>query len=257
MNLNAEEMRVRELLERAVDEVTPPPGGGSEKIFAQASRVRWRRRAAVTGLAVAAVAVGAVLGPVALAEHDGRESVAIAPAAVGKQTAKSKRLAELLPRDIGTVRQYFGPANAKQPSKPVPPLPGSGPLDGTYTVSRDGGTGVLTVAVRDSAAFRVVEEKGDLCVQDAQGRQQNPDCTIEKLPNGRTLVFWPGGKGFGSPSWSGIRLMGLLILDAGRTLEVYTQTRVPGPGDARPLKTVPLTPSQLRDLLLRPELLQR
>lgn len=63
MNQEADTEYVRELLGRAVDEVQVPGSRGSEAVFAKASRVRWRRRTAATGVAAAAVATGLVLGP--------------------------------------------------------------------------------------------------------------------------------------------------------------------------------------------------
>ncbi|AVH56553.1 MULTISPECIES: hypothetical protein [Streptomyces] len=60
--MSEEEVRVRELLGRAVDTVPVPVSRGGEAVFARASRLRWRRRAVATGVVAATVASGVVLG---------------------------------------------------------------------------------------------------------------------------------------------------------------------------------------------------
>jgi hypothetical protein len=144
MNQEVDTEYVRELLGRAVDEVQVPGSRGSETVFAKASRVRWRRRTAATGVVAAAVAAGLVFGPGVLDTGHGA-SVASTPTA-GEYTTKAGRFAKLLPAGTGKISEISLVRLFKQAPKAQEPKP-VGPYDGAYAVARPDGVGYITVGV--------------------------------------------------------------------------------------------------------------
>jgi hypothetical protein len=258
----------KELLGRAVADIGRSTVS-SEAVYARVAKVRWRRRAVMSGAALALVAAGAVSVPVMAAQDDsGTTSVAAPPAlAEGKvDQAKAKQLAKLLPADVGTIERVRWDVLLKMvdPKRPEPKYPG--PLDGQYAISRDGGVGYLSIAIETwkviDVKTGVVKTQGtmteDLCAPDAPKSGRPPlDCVREKLPDGRVLTIWrtPAANTSGEPRW-GTELTGQLALKDGEALFARNSTGFRGKGELGPLlKTPPLTRAQFRELLLRPELL--
>ncbi|MGW1023008.1 hypothetical protein ACWD4J_04690 [Streptomyces sp. NPDC002577] len=238
----------RELLGRAVDDVPVPAGRGSEAVFARAARLRWRRRAAVTGV-VAAAAAGGVLGSGVLPGGEPAD-VAASPTA-GRLGTDASGFEKLLPAGVGTVRQVSLGQMMKGTKKPFGAKK-VGPFDGEYTIARDGGVGFVTVHVNK----KVQDLDPDPCTI---GNVSPPvlKCTNEKVSGGTLLSIWqtPGEKG-AQPGYSGTQLEARVVFKDGTVLNIRDWTGFLGQGSPGPvLKTFPLTRAQLRELALEPELL--
>jgi hypothetical protein len=260
----AETQHVRELLGRAVDDVQAPGSRGSETVFAQASRVRWRRRAAATGVATAAVVTGLVFGPGVLSDGQGA-SVASAPTA-GEFTSKAGGFAKLLPAGTGKISEVSLMRLVKQAPK-APLRKPVGPYDGDYAVHRDGGVGYIsvTLATRKEAQAKQAKQAKQ-AESDGKGIEDpckdasldgRVGCTSQRLSNGNLLGIWQEGKpDAGSyPTW-GPTFSAVLKVTDGRVLHVRDTGGFLGKGQLGPLlKTPPLTRDQLHKLILNPQLL--
>ncbi|MEU6274663.1 hypothetical protein ABZ871_19960 [Streptomyces populi] len=258
MNQEPEMEYVRELLGRVVDDVRMPGSRGSETVFAKASRVRWRRRTAATGVAAAAVAAGLVFGQGALDTGHGA-SVASAPTA-GEYTTKAGTFAKLLPpgtgkiSEISLLRLFKQAPKAKQPKF-------LGPYDGDYAVGRPDGVGYISVYL---APLSVIDGKtggGGLrnpC-QDAP-KDGRVGCATQKLSDGSLLGVWetpPTDPALHPVPAGGRELDAGLQLKDGRYLTVRASTGFQGKGQLGPLlKTPPLTRAQLTKLIQNPALLK-
>ncbi|WP_369262023.1 hypothetical protein [Streptomyces sp. R35] len=246
---------VKELLGRAVDTVRAPGSRGSEAVFAQASRVRLRRRAAATGVAAAAVAAGLVLGPGLLSDGQGVR-VAGAPTA-GDFTTRAGKFEELLPAGTGKISEVSLMRLVKQAPK-APLRKPVGPYDGDYAVHRDGGVGYIsvTLATRKEAQAKSGGKGIEDPCKDAP-KDGRVGCTSQKLSNGNLLGIWQEGEAdAGSyPTW-GPTFSAVLKLTDGRVLHVRDTGGFLGKGQLGPLlKTPPLTRDQLHKLILNPKLL--
>ncbi|WP_328887132.1 hypothetical protein [Streptomyces sp. NBC_00316] len=254
---------VRELLGRAAEHAGQPVIS-TEVVYARAARVRRRRRATVAAAAFAVVTAGAVAVPgLASQEKPEQASVAAAPGLAGDSgdSGRVKKLVKLLPEGVGLVEQvslavvikHATPEQAKG-EKPV------GPLDGEYSVRRDGGVGYLTLHTMDrkyiAAKMDGTDLKADLC-HPTNGEKAPADCVREVLPDGRILTIWstsrtdPDG---GTPMWAP-ELTARLTLGDGAMMAVRDSAGlVSGRRQGPPLTTTPLTRAQLRTLMLSPEL---
>lgn len=241
---------VRELLREAAAEAGEPRPGGGAAVFARASRLRWRRRAAVTGVVAAAVAGGLVLGPTVLGADRPESGVASAPNTVGPG-AKSSEFEKLLPAGTGTVRETSLPI--VKVGSGISWLRPVGPYDADYTVSRDGGIGYITVRTSPAKEARY----RSLC-KDTHKYADRTHCTTENLPDGGVLsILWAADKAGSPPKW-GEEFIAVLWLRDGRQVQIRDGAGIPvdKTGLGGPLlKSPPLTKSQLRELALRPELL--
>ncbi|MFF3463979.1 hypothetical protein [Streptomyces sp. NPDC002619] len=243
---------VRELLWKAAGAVPVPASRGGEEVFARAARLRWRRRAAVTGVVAAVVAGGVVVGSGVLPGGRG-ESVAASPTA-GEFGGGAAGFRKLLPGDVGKVREV----SLLRLIKGVPnaPLPKDvGPYDGDYAVTRDGGTGYITVRVMTAKAVKAKGVGEDPCAPKHQPLEMIK-CTSEKVPGGALLsiIQWAGIKAT-QPTYNGTELNASLRLKDGTLLSIRDSTGFLGKGSQGPLlKTFPLTRAQLRELALKPEL---
>jgi hypothetical protein len=270
MDMNTEQ--VQALLGRAAEDagrcaVT------ADGVYARASHIRWRRRAAVSGAALAVVAAGALALPGMAGQESGRTSVA-APTELaggsGQGNGQAKKLVKLLPAGVGAVEQVSWAVMLKDADVKQAQERQVGPLDGEYAVRRDGGVGYLRIGVM-SRQYIAAKTGGkgmpdDLCGPDSG----HMGCVREPLPGGRVLTVWrenatagpdrvspttsPAG---GYPTW-GAELVGRLTLPDGRVLAVRDSTGFQGKSELGPLlKTPPLGRAQLRELMLRPELLPK
>lgn len=170
------------------------------------------------------------------------------------------RLVELLPTGVGTVDEVSFADIIKHASPLPPEPPRTGPLDGQYAVRRDGGVGYLTIDVMDAKAVRKKLGGGapvtNLCKPE-NGKPARTDCVREELSGGRVLTLWSDDMdyGDGTPQW-GPELAARLVLADGSVLAVRDSTGFEADVVQGPLlKTPPLTRAQLRELMLRPELL--
>ncbi|MCX5310749.1 hypothetical protein [Streptomyces sp. NBC_00154] len=254
---------VRELLGRAAEHAGQPVIS-TEVVYARAARVRWRRRATVVAAAFAVVAAGAVAVPgLASQEKPEQASVAAAPGLAGDSgdSGRVKKLVKLLPEGVGSVAQvslavvikHATPQQAKG-EKPI------GPLDGEYSVRRDGRVGYLTLNTMDrkyiAAKMGGTDLKADLC-HPTNGEKAPANCVREVLPDGRILTIWSDSTRRRTPMWAP-ELTARLTLGDGAMMAVrdsagLVSARRQGP----PLKTTPLTRAQLRTLMLSPELLPK
>ncbi|MEU2020983.1 hypothetical protein ABZ565_02200 [Streptomyces sp. NPDC016469] len=250
---------VRELLGRAAEDAGRPVVS-TEAVYAKAARVRWRRRTAASVTAVCAVAAGAFLVPQLSSAPDSPQTSSVASLAQEPgESPRDVRLLKLLPHLTGTVEEVSFADIIKHVSPPPPEPSTTGPLDGQYEIRQDGGVGYLTIDVRDAEAVR--KKLGgapaeDLCKAD-KGAPARTDCVREELSDGRVLTIWSDDMdyGDGTPQW-GPELVARLTLADGTLLGVRDSTGfeadvVQGPM----LKSPPLTRAQLRELMLRPELL--
>ncbi|WP_328902341.1 hypothetical protein OHR86_22645 [Streptomyces sp. NBC_00441] len=251
---------VRELLGKAADDAGRPVIS-TEAVYAKAARVRWRRRTAVSAAAVCAVAAGAFVVPQLSSAPAGPRTSSVGSLAEEPgETPRDVRLLRLLPHLTGTVEEVSF-ADIIKHASPQPPEPSrTGPLDGQYEIRQDGGVGYLTVDVMDAEA--VAKKLGgaqavrDLC-HPTNGEPAPDDCVREELSGGRVLTIWSDDMdyGDGTPQW-GPELVARLTLADGTLLGVRDSTGFEADIVQGPLlKTPPLTRAQLRELVLRPELL--
>ncbi|MET8807518.1 hypothetical protein [Streptomyces sp. NPDC004546] len=243
---------VRELLWKAAATVPVPESRGSEAVFVRASRLRRRRRAAVTGALAAVVAGGVALGSGVLPGGDG-QSVAASPTA-GEFGGGAAGFAKLLPRDVGKVREVSLLRLIK--GVPKAPLPKDvGPYDGDYAIAREDGVGYVTVRVMTAKGVQAKQADRDPC---KIGNVTPPvlKCTNEKVPGGLLSIWLTPAQKLTQPSYYGAELQARLLRKDGSVLFVRDWTGFLGQGSQGPvLKTFPLTRAQLRELALRPQLL--
>ncbi|WP_327708871.1 hypothetical protein OG912_08755 [Streptomyces sp. NBC_00464] len=249
---------VRELLGRAAEDAGQPVIS-TEGVYAKAARVRWRRRAAVSAAAVCTVAAGAFVVP-QLSQAPAEPQTSSVASRAGGGMPRDVRLVELLPTGVGTVDEVSFADIIKHASPLPPEPPRTGPLDGQYAVRRDGGVGYLTIDVMDAKAVRKKLGGGapvtNLCKPE-NGEPARTDCVREELSGGRVLTLWSDDMdyGDGTPQW-GPELAARLVLADGSVLAVRDSTGFEADVVQGPLlKTPPLTRAQLRELMLRPELL--
>ncbi|MFJ2918175.1 MULTISPECIES: hypothetical protein [unclassified Streptomyces] len=242
---------VHELLGRAADEAGQP-ATSTRAVYAGAARVRLRRRVGVSVAAVAVVAAGAVAVPSLAPKEDPRETTVAAPVELVGNGGRAKELAKVLPKDVGEIDQVSLSVirDGDTSEKEMPHL--EGPLDGHFSVRKDGGVGYLVIGYMDTGNPGAAD---DPC-KPAQGRPGLADCVNEALPDGRVLTTWSDPMNYGvTPQW-GRELTGRVTFKDGGVLAVRDSTGFKGERAQGPLlKTPPLTRAQLRALLLSPELL--
>ncbi|MFJ8860045.1 hypothetical protein ACIRD8_16610 [Streptomyces sp. NPDC102451] len=252
---------VRALLERAAEDAGRP-AVSTEGVYARASRIRFRRRAAVSVAALAVVAAGGAVLPGATgpAATD-RSSVAAAPVGETGAAGKADRLTALLPKGVGSVEQVSLAVLIKDASPGEAKTTYTGPLDGEYMIRKDGGTGYLVL--RYMGRGEVAKKFGgtkqpDLC--ETRGDEPSrADCVREKLPDGSTLTTWSDSMEYAgrdsTPEW-GPERVGRLQLKDGSLLGMRASSGYLGDRSQGPLLTSPpLDQEQLRALMQRPELL--
>ncbi|WP_405863319.1 hypothetical protein OG407_34110 [Streptomyces sp. NBC_01515] len=249
---------VRDLLGRALEGVPAPTGCGTGEVLARARRVRMRRRAAVTGVVASVAAVGVAFGS---GVWTGGAEKAVEQA---QHPSKAGEFKKLLPSDVGRIREVdpvrmsglrsdgiLG-AEAKQRALR------EGGYDGTYAVYKDGGVGYLSVLRRSGPKEDVWNHPcGPTPGSGVTGR-----CSYERLPNGDVLEFrqdWINGPFIDNKlqTW-GSHLVARLHLKGGGTLEIGDMSGFKGPYGLGPmLESPPLSKSQLRELALKPQLLEK
>ncbi|MGW1703999.1 hypothetical protein ACWCP8_00200 [Streptomyces sp. NPDC002206] len=251
---------VRELLGRAAEHAGQPVIS-TEVVYARAARVRWRRRATVVAAAFAVVAAGAVAVPGLAAQTKQQNASVGGPAEPAGHSGRAKQLVKLLPKGVGSVEQVSLAVIIKHATAAQAKEHPVGPLDGQYSVRRDGGVGYLVIGTMDAKS--VVKKLGgfdpaaDIC-KPTNGEPRPADCVREELPDGRILTIWSDAMNYdGTPRW-GSELVARLTLKDGGLLAVrdstgFTSDRSQGPL----LKSTPLTRAQLRALMLSPELLMK
>ncbi|MER7171358.1 hypothetical protein [Streptomyces mesophilus] len=250
----SERQAVRELLERAVERVPVPVGRDAEAVFARAGRVRRRRRAAAVGVGAAVMATGIVLGAGVL---PGRVSAEVAASPAG-ETGGAGGIEDLLPAGIGEVREVSLVRLIKG-APDAEPVEDVGPYDGDYAVERGGGAGYVSVRAYPPDPDL---DPGDPCVylQDKpKTSSRMADCVTERLPGGARLSIWrmtAAADEAGLQPRRGTELAARLELKDGTVLSVLNSTGWLGPGQLGPLlDSFPLTREQLRELVLKPQLL--
>ncbi|MGW1812426.1 hypothetical protein ACWCQM_02425 [Streptomyces sp. NPDC002125] len=249
---------VRDLLGRAADDAGHP-GLTTEAVYDRAGRVRRRRRAAVSGAALAVVAAGVVALP-GFTAGPGTEQTSVAAPAEKSGTDRAGRLTALLPSGVGTVEQVSLAVLIKNATPEQAEETYVGPLDGQYSVRRDGGVGFLTLSYMPRALVAKkygADPAADLCV--VRGNEPpRADCVREELPDGRILTIWHDSMDYsdgGTPQW-GPEFTARLALKDGSLLAARSSTGYEGDRSQGPLlDSPPLDRGQLRDLMLRPELL--
>ncbi|MEU9620286.1 MULTISPECIES: hypothetical protein [unclassified Streptomyces] len=247
---------VHELLGRAADDAGEP-ATTTRTVFAGAARVRLRRRVTVSVAAAAVVAAGAVAVPNLAPKGDTQEATVAAPVELAGNGGRAKKLAKVLPKDVGAVEQVSLSVILKGDTSKQEMEHLAGPLDGHFSVRKDGGVGYLVIGYLDTGKAGEAAPDGDPC-KPVQGQPGPADCVNEKLPDGRVLTTWSDPMNHeGAPQW-GKELVGRLTLKDGGVLAVRDSTGFKGERAQGPLmKTPPLTRAQLRELLLSPELLPK
>ncbi|MFF3846313.1 hypothetical protein [Streptomyces sp. NPDC002328] len=225
-----------------------PVGRDGGSVFTTAGRVRRRRRAAMTGTAVAVVALSVTLGSGALRADEEKTPVASSP------TAHATALQDLLPKSVGKVTAISMEKilTGREPKASTR----VGPYDGEYSVARDGGVGYLMVEVFDLAAQRKYPGSSAAftpCSRLGHGmtgiRQQ---CTDEAVSSG-LLSIWQHSSTNRS---DGSMLSAQLQLKDGTVLSVQAWEGYSGVKALGPLlKGFPVNRKEIRDLILRKELL--
>jgi hypothetical protein len=247
---------VRELLGRAA-EGAGQPEISTGAVYARAARVRMRRRGVVSAAAFAAVAAGAVAVPNLASKEDSPETTVAAPVELVGDGGRAKELVKVLPEGVGDISQVSLSVIVKGATseRKMPHL--QGPLDGHYSVRKDGGVGYLVIGYLDTGKSGLPGRDEDPC-KPVQGQPELADCVNEELPDGRMLATWSDPMNYeGAPQW-GSELVGRLMLENGGVLAIRDSTGFKGERAQGPLmKNPPLTREQLRTLLLSPELLPR
>ncbi|MEV8453001.1 hypothetical protein AB0467_10205 [Streptomyces sp. NPDC052095] len=248
---------VHELLGRAADGAGEP-GTSTRAVYAGVARARLRRRAGVTTAAVAAVAAGAVVLPGLSPAGSGGgpaakpEATVAAPVELVGNGGREKELMKVLPKGVGVVNEVSMAViiDGDTSEREMPHL--QGPLDGNYSVRRDGGVGYLTIGYMKTGNG----EAQDIC-KPSDGIPGATDCVNEKRADGSVLTTWTDSmKGVALP-W-GPELSGRLVMKDGGVLAVRGSTGFEGKRAQGPLlKNPPLTRDQLRSLLLDPALLPK
>ncbi|MFF0445487.1 hypothetical protein ACFYT4_03530 [Streptomyces sp. NPDC004609] len=257
----------------------------------------WRRRVAVGGAVVAVILVGAVAVPMLEEPDGEDTSPVTrgnsAQDTRGKRQAQSllRLLGENMPGLVSVEKVRSGPMRVLRMSGPPGPAPTPyqelGPLDGDFLIGRKlNGKKVytaLSVSYLDrEAVARATGGTGvpkDLCAP--LRRARSVDCVRQELPGGRVLTSWLGARAdepWGTP-WSFEHIGRLTFPDGGVLMlsdgayasdnRIFTILRPhgkvepkkvepSGPGmSSGSLDFVPLTRAQVRELLLRPELLPK
>ncbi|MFI5769311.1 hypothetical protein ACIA74_12270 [Streptomyces sp. NPDC051658] len=244
---------VHELLGRAAEDAGQP-ATSTRTVYAGAARVRLRRRVGVSVAAVAVVAAGAVAAPNLAPKGDTQETTVAAPVELAGNGGRAEELVKVLPKGVGDVEQVSLSVILKGDTseQEMPHL--AGPLDGHYSVRKDGGVGYLVIGYLDTGS-RVAGS--DPC-KPAHGVPGMADCVNEKVPGGGVLTIWSDPMNYdGAPTW-GRELAGRLVLKDGGVLSIRDSTGFKGERAQGPvMKTTPLTRAQLRTLLLSPELLPK
>ncbi|MEV6143688.1 hypothetical protein [Streptomyces sp. NPDC051992] len=244
---------VHELLGRAADEAGQP-ATSTRAVYAGAARVRLRRRVGVSVAAVAVVAAGAVAVPSLAPKGDTQETTVAAPVELVGNGGRAEELAKVLPKDVGEIDQVSLSVirDGDTSEKEMPHL--EGPLDGHFSVRKDGGVGYLVIGYMDTGNPGAAD---DPC-KPVQGQPGLADCVNEEFPDGRVLTTWSDPMDYGvTPQW-GKELTGRVTFKDGGVLAVRDSTGFKGERAQGPLlKTPPLTRAQLRALLLSPELLPK
>lgn len=135
---------VHELLGRAADDAGQP-ATTTRTVYAGAARVRLRRRVTVSVAAVAAVAAGAVVVPNLAPKGDTQETTVAAPVELVGNGGRAKQLAKVLPEGVGDIDQVSLSVirDGDTSEREMPHL--QGPLDGHFSVRKDGGVGYLVI----------------------------------------------------------------------------------------------------------------
>ncbi|MFD7494853.1 hypothetical protein ACFV8T_20940 [Streptomyces sp. NPDC059832] len=244
---------VHELLGRAAEDAGQP-ATSTRTVYAGAARVRLRRRVGVSVAAVAVVAAGAVAAPNLAPKGDTQETAVAAPVELAGNGGRAKDLAKVLPEDVGDIAQVSLSVIIKGDTSQKEMEHLAGPLDGHFSVRKDGGVGYLVIGYLDTGS-RVAGS--DPC-KPAHGVPGMADCVNEKVPGGGVLTIWSDPMNYdGAPKW-GRELVGRLVLKDGGVLSIRDSTGFKGERAQGPvMKTTPLTRAQLRALLLSPELLPK
>ncbi|MEV6746352.1 MULTISPECIES: hypothetical protein [unclassified Streptomyces] len=247
---------VRELLGRAAEDAGQPEIS-TRAVYAGAARVRMRRRVTVSVAAAALVAGGAVAVPNLAPKGDTQETAVAAPVELVGNGGRAKQLAKVLPKDVGEIDQVSLSVirDGDTSERELPHL--EGPLDGHFSVRKDGGVGYLVIGYMDTGNPGSAGPADNPC-EPAQGQPDLADCVNEQLPGGRVLTTWSDPMDYGvTPQW-GKELTGRVTFEDGGVLSVRDSTGFKGERAQGPLmKTPPLTRAQLRELLLSPELLPK
>ncbi|MEU1214868.1 hypothetical protein ACFYSH_06750 [Streptomyces sp. NPDC005791] len=253
---------VHELLERAVAPAGNP-AVTTEAVYARAARVRFRRRAAVSAVALAVVATGAVTLPGFTDEPKTERTSMAATAPVGQadRSGKADRLAALLPPGVGSIeRVSLADLTGNTTTRPTTTAH-AGPLDGEYTVRKDGGVGYLVLKYLDRVTLgeRLGDTgQDDLCTGDGP---RLADCLREELADGSVLTTWSDSMEHAgqndTPRW-GREITGRLELKDGSLLGVRASSGYLGERSQGPLlKAPPISQEELGTLMLRPEMLPK
>ncbi|MFE7469060.1 hypothetical protein ACFU6R_33800 [Streptomyces sp. NPDC057499] len=247
---------VHELLGRVADDAGEPTTS-TRAVYAGAARTRLRRRVGVTTAVVAAVAAGAAVlpGPAPAGDRADRaaapEATVAAPVELVGNGGREKALAKVLPGDVGVVNEVSMAVilDGDTSQREMPHL--QGPLDGSFSVRRDGGVGYLTIGYMKTGSGG---RSQDMC-EPAGGFPGATDCVNEKRPDGSVLTTWTESMEGVDRPW-GPELNGRLTMRDGGVLAVRGSTGFEGKRAQGPLlKSPPLTRDQLRSLLLDPALL--
>ncbi|MFJ8887866.1 hypothetical protein ACIRJR_31300 [Streptomyces sp. NPDC102402] len=255
---------VRDLLARAA-ETAEGPSLDTAGVFAQASKVRRRRRGVLAAAVLAGVVGGLATVPGVITGGSDRAPAATASpwtdAELTGGSGREQRLTGLLPAGTGKVEEVSLAVLLKDADLEGATSGGTkGALDGGYAVHQDGGVGYLGIALHDRTYVDAKMPGGngpadDLCSRTGT-EEPRADCEREVLAGGQVLTIWrqPKAVDEGTPEW-GEELTGRLLLPDGRVLFVRDSAGYRGHGQLGPvLRHPPLPREQLRDLMLRPEL---
>lgn len=127
------------------------------------------------------------------------------PAESVGNSGRAKQLAKLLPKGVGPVEQVSLAVIIKHTTAAQAEEHPVGPLDGQYSVRRDGGVGYLVVDVRTGKQVRQksggVDPAANLC-EPTNGEPRPAQCVREVLPDGRILTIWSDPMNYGgTPLW--------------------------------------------------------
>lgn len=247
----------RGLLERALEGVPLPAGGGTREVLARARQVRVRRRAVAAGVVASVAAVGVAFGS-GVWTRGGEKATAQA-----QRPSKAGELKKLLPSGVGRISEVDPLLMSGLGAEGIRGAEGKqqtlrdGRYDGTYAVHQGGGVGYLSVLRRSVPK----DEVGYHPCGPTPGTGVTGKCSYETLPNGDFLEFrqdWINGPFVDNKRqrWGGY-LVARLYVKGGGTLEIGDMSGFKGPYSLGPvLDSPPLSKNQLRELALDPRLLE-
>ncbi|WP_055585058.1 hypothetical protein [Peterkaempfera griseoplana] len=180
---------VRDLLGAAVGTAESGAHGGTEELFAAASRVRRRRRAGVIGGAAALAAGATLLAPQLSGGAAAPRQTTTTVASSGRQAAPDRAVAHLRKQLPGVGRIERTLLDFGAPGKNEIIKPEQGALEGIFSVSKGGRTGYFSIDLREYGVEPGKDPKFNSPDYNACETGGTADCSYERLSDGSLTIY--------------------------------------------------------------------